>query len=341
MGVTFLQPWVWLLAAAVALPIAIHFLARDRSRRVPFPSLRFLETTRLSAVTRRVLQDWPLLLLRVAIVLVAVAALAGPIFLTPARRTEWASRVARAIVLDDRTASPDDELRSASPGIVLARERVGDAVRDAVRWLAHQERATREIVVLSSFTRGAVGPADFVDVPAGVGIRLVRTSDGTVVRDRSFSRLELRDSGLVRVTERLELLPDETRTREEEVRPLDTMPIRVSAAPDARADAEAALRAVLRRGIRLPPAGLLRDIEVPWTGEVDALARAIDAEVRAPLDAWEPEAVSDAELAAMARPATTDGPSRPADRGDRRTLWAVVALLLVLEMWVRQGGAWT
>ena len=106
MGITFLQPWAWLLAATVALPIAVHLLARNRSRRMPFPTLRFLEVTKLSAVSRQTLQDVPLLAVRIALVLAAVAALAGPVFVTPAREAAWAGRVARAVVLDDRTAPP-------------------------------------------------------------------------------------------------------------------------------------------------------------------------------------------------------------------------------------------
>ena len=120
MGITFLQPWAWLLAATVALPIAVHLLARNRSRRMPFPTLRFLEVTKLSAVSRQTLQDVPLLAVRIALVLAAVAALAGPVFVTPAREAAWAGRVARAVVLDDRTAPTEDELRSAAVGASFA-----------------------------------------------------------------------------------------------------------------------------------------------------------------------------------------------------------------------------
>jgi Aerotolerance regulator N-terminal len=147
MGITFLQPWAWLLATAVALPIAVHLLARDRSRRVLFPTLRFLDRTKLSAVSRQTLQDWPLLAVRLALVLAAVTALAAPVFVTPTREAEWAGRVARAIVLDDRTASPEDELRSAAVGATFARTDLGDAVGDAARWLGVQRPVAREIVV--------------------------------------------------------------------------------------------------------------------------------------------------------------------------------------------------
>ena len=341
MGVVFLQPWVWLLAVSVGLPVVIHLLARDRSRRVVFPTVRFLESTRLSAATRRTLRDWPLLLVRVAIVLVSVAALAGPVFVTPARQAAWTARVARAIVLDDRAAPPEDELRSAAPGATFARARVQDAVLDGLRWLSAQRPSRHEIVVLSQFKRGAVDAADFVDVPDGTGIRLVRTSDANGTRQREISRLQLRDEGVVRVGERLAFGRTTTEAREGEVVPLDRELVRVVAPPDQQGEADAALRAVLRRGLRLPPAGLLEPIQVEWPGDVARLAAAIEARMAAPLDAWEPDVMSDAELAALARPARSNGDARPEDEGDRRTWWAALLVLMAVEVWMRRGPAWT
>lgn len=336
---TFVQPWVWLLAATVALPVAIHMLERDRSRRVVFPSLRFVEATRLSAVRRRRLQDLPLLVLRCLMVLMAVAALAGPIVVTPAREAAWARRVARAVVLDDRTAAAEDELRSAAVGATFARARLGDALRDAVRWLDEQEPVAREIVVLSAFRRQALTPADLDAVPSGVGVRLVRTAEGTAVRERQMSRIELRDEGLVRVTERLTLAPAASRVEAISVERPGEWPIRVTAPAGEQARADAALRAVLRRGVRLPPAGLMQPLDVEWPGDVNRLAAMIDARLATPLDAWEPETMSDDELHALSRPVVPTEPARPEDMGDRRWAWAIVLALLAGETWFRKGAA--
>lgn len=341
MGVTFLTPWAWLLAACGVLPILVHLLARTRSRRVAFPSLRFLEATPLSAVTRRTLQDWPLLLVRIAVVLSAVAALATPVFITPAREAAWASRAARAVVLDDSAAPPEDELRSAAVGATFARSRVRDAIADAARWLADQRPAHREIVVLSAFKRGAVDAADFVGVPPEVGIRLVRSSHGTAVREREITRLQLRDEGLVRVLEGVTLGPETTAVRELRAEVIPAVPVTVKATPQEQEAADAALRAVLRRGLRLPPAGLLQPLSVDWTGDVASLAASLESRLAAPLDAWEPEPMTDAELAALARPPASAADARPDDLGDRRTLWALVLVLLGLETWHRRGSTWT
>jgi hypothetical protein len=335
MGITFLQPWTWLLAGAVALPIAVHLLARDRSRRMPFPTLRFLEVTKLSAVSRQTLQDWPLLAVRIALVLAAVAALAGPVFVTPAREAAWAARVARAVVLDDRTAPPEDELRSAAVGATFARTHLRDAVGDAVRWLGAQRPSAREIVVLSMFRRGAVSAGDFVGVPEDVSVRLIRSSNATSVRERELSRLQLRDEGLVRVTERITLGPTTTEVREIGAERLEQAPITINAAPEHRLRAEGALRAVLRRGLRLPPAGLLEPIAVEWPGDIGGLAAELESRLATSLHGWEPEMMSDAELASLARQAPAPREPQAEDMGDRRTVWLLVLVLLGVEWWVR------
>lgn len=341
MGLTFLYPLVWIAALAVVAPIAIHRLTRATREPVTFPTIRFLETTRLSAVTRHRIQDWPLLVLRVAIVLLAVAALAGPILITPAREAAWQARVARAVIVDDPTAAAEDELRSAAVGRAFARQRLADAVGDAVRWVERQTPSTREIVVLSAFRRGSVDAADFGTVPAHIGIRLVRTADGNSVREREIARLVWRDGRAVRVIERLTLAPESTGLREIGATPLDEVPVRVTAAPEDQALADAALRAVLRRGLRLPPAGLFEPITVAWPGDVEQLAAVLEARLAAPVDTWEPETLSDAELVAIARAPEIRGRPTPVDSGDRRWLWGLALVLLAAESWLRRGVTWT
>jgi hypothetical protein len=340
MGVTFLQPTVWLTAVAIALPIAIHLLTRATRTPVQFPSIRFLEATRLSASSRQRIQDWPLLLLRVAIFVLAIAALAGPVLVTPAREAAWRTRVARAVVLEDRTAAPEDELRSAAVARTFARQRLRDAIADGVRWLEQQDPGAREVVVLSTFRRGATDAADFAAVPRQIGIRLVRTSNGSGTREREISRLLWRDGRVVRVIERLTLLAGATEVREVEAAALDEAPVRVTATPQEQPAADAALRAVLRRGLRLPPAGLLEPVSVTWPGDVEQLADMLQARLAAPLDAWEPETLADAELAAISRAPEAQGRPTPVDAGDRRLAWALAISLLVAEIWFRKGAAW-
>ena len=249
--------------------------------------------------------------------------------------------MARAVVLEDRTAAPEDELRSAAVARTFARQRLRDAVADGVRWLHQQEPTAREIVVLSAFRRGSTDAADFAAVPGHVGIRLVRTADGSSLRQREISRLLWRDGRLVRVIERLTLTPHATEVSEVQSTTLGEIPVRVTAPPEEQRAADAALRAVLRRGLRLPPAGLLEPISVAWPGDVERLAASLQARLAASLESWEPETLADAELAAIARAPEPQGGPTPVDSGDRRLIWALALALMVGELWFRKGAAWT
>src|ERR1700704_1365916 len=97
----WLNPSALFALAAVAAPILIHILIQRKAERFPFPTLRFLQPTRLAAIRRHLIEDWPLLAIRVALLAAAAAALAGPLIVTSARRQAWDRRVARAIVTVD------------------------------------------------------------------------------------------------------------------------------------------------------------------------------------------------------------------------------------------------
>ena len=103
---TWLHPASWIAVAAVAVPGVIHLLAHRRAERLAFPTLRFIRATRLAAIHRRVLEDLPLLAVRVLIVVSAVAAFAGPLLMTAGRRAAWNGRLVRAIVAAPGTDGP-------------------------------------------------------------------------------------------------------------------------------------------------------------------------------------------------------------------------------------------
>jgi len=91
-------PAAWFALAALAAPLVIHLLAHHRARPLAFPTLRFIRPTRLAAIRRRALEDVVLLTARMGILAAAVAAFAGPLLVTPARRASWNARLVRAIV---------------------------------------------------------------------------------------------------------------------------------------------------------------------------------------------------------------------------------------------------
>jgi hypothetical protein len=132
--VLWLNPTALFALTAVAAPILIHILIQRRAERLPFPTLRFLQPTRLAAIRRHILDDIVLLAVRVALLTAAVAALAGPLLVTTARRQAWDRRIVRAIVTDTvgaerprgrpgRLAPPTEDLRSfLAPGRHASRD---------------------------------------------------------------------------------------------------------------------------------------------------------------------------------------------------------------------------
>ena len=184
----WLNPLALFALATVAAPILIHILVQRRAERFPFPTLQFLQPTRLAAIRRHLLEDLALLAVRAALLAAAVAAVAGPLVVTPARRQAWDRRLVRAIVTDgpgvprpfegrDRGAeSPAPHQQEEFAGASLA-----DGIRRALVWLHDAPPARREIVVASTLAIGSITAADVAGIPADVGVRFERTSGEATV----------------------------------------------------------------------------------------------------------------------------------------------------------------
>ena len=80
---SFLAPFFLLASAAVAVPIVVHLIQRERSRVVQFPSLMFVQKIPYQSVRRRRIRHWYLLLMRAGAIALIVAAFARPFL--PAR----------------------------------------------------------------------------------------------------------------------------------------------------------------------------------------------------------------------------------------------------------------
>lgn len=77
-GLSFLSPLFLVGALAAIVPIALHLLARQAARPVPFGLVRFLRATPVEQARRRRLSDLLLLALRVAALLLLALAFARP-----------------------------------------------------------------------------------------------------------------------------------------------------------------------------------------------------------------------------------------------------------------------
>ena len=248
------------------MPIAIHILAKRRAERVPFPTLRFIQPGRLAAVRRHVLEDFPLLAVRLLILAAAVVALAGPLVVTRQREAMWNAQVRTAVV-------DDGDL----PG----------GMRRAMADLVNGSSGRLEILVRSTFPIGSIRQAD-IDAVAPIGVRFERTA--ALPPTRTVDAPPVLTEGGVRARA-MTVARHETTIREMGL--LDRLrPIEVSSSPSDAPAVDAALVAVLAQRVLAPKDG--RRIRVVFTGAPDyASAVSAAAPVR---DAW----IADA-LAAMAR----------------------------------------
>lgn len=113
---TFLAPLFLLASAVVAIPLILHLFHRRDSRRVAFPALRYLLRTEKEHARRIRLRQILLLLARIALILLVVAAGAR---LVVHGRSDAHEPTALAIVLDN----------SLSSGRVIGEERLLDVLR--------------------------------------------------------------------------------------------------------------------------------------------------------------------------------------------------------------------
>src|SRR5258708_15825344 len=101
----FVAPLVLVGLGALAIPVLIHLIQRERKRVVEFPSLMFLRRIPYQSVRRRRIRDWLLLAMRLAALALVVLAFARPFF----RRSELAAatqnRAREAVILVDTSYS--------------------------------------------------------------------------------------------------------------------------------------------------------------------------------------------------------------------------------------------
>src|SRR5258708_31136050 len=79
---SLLTPAFLLGLSAIAIPVLIHLIQRERKRVVEFPSLMFLQRIPYQSVRRRRIRHWLLLAMRAAALALIVLAFARP-FLQP------------------------------------------------------------------------------------------------------------------------------------------------------------------------------------------------------------------------------------------------------------------
>src|SRR4051812_351275 len=129
----FIAPLVLLGLGALAVPVFVHLIQRERKRVVEFPSLMFLRRIPYQSVRRRRIRDWLLLCMRLAALALIVLAFARPFFRRDSLAAAAQNGAREAVILVDT---------SYSMGYGDRWSRAQAAARDAVNALAAGDRAS-------------------------------------------------------------------------------------------------------------------------------------------------------------------------------------------------------
>jgi len=253
------NPWAWLGLATLALPALIHLLGRGHARVQPFPSLRFLERSKFLPTRRTRIHDVALLLVRLGILAVAVAALAQPLLRASRARTTTTA-LARAILVDTsasmrRAANGGTALEAArrdaqrlaaetGPSLVIESGSPARELRGADAWLVRQS-GRRELVVLSDFQSGSLTATDLRAVQPATGIRLVRVPTSAFNAPSEVVARSMLGTTVARMTATPTSTDIEWSSRDSETRRDDLLLL--SATPT-----DVAARAARAVGVRLP-----------------------------------------------------------------------------------------
>jgi hypothetical protein len=129
----FLTPFFLVGLGAIAIPVLIHLIQREKKRVIEFPSLMFVRRIPYQSVRRRRIRHWALLLMRAAAIALVVAAFARPFLRQGAAAAAVGGAAREIVVLLDR---------SASMGYGDHWTRAQDAARTVVRGMGADDRAT-------------------------------------------------------------------------------------------------------------------------------------------------------------------------------------------------------
>src|SRR3954449_1962894 len=130
---SFLTPLFFVGLGAIAIPVLMHLIQREKKRVIEFPSLMFVRRIPYQSVRRRRIRHWGLLLLRAAAIALIVAAFARPFMRQSAVAAAAGGGAREIVILLDR---------SASMGYGDHWTRAQDAARTVVRGLGSDDRAT-------------------------------------------------------------------------------------------------------------------------------------------------------------------------------------------------------
>src|SRR5258706_8774259 len=102
---SFLTPFFLAGLGAIAIPVLIHLIQREKKRVIEFPSLMFIRRIPYQSVRRRRIRHWLLLAMRAAALALIVLAFARPFFRQSAIAAAAAGGARDVVILLDQSAS--------------------------------------------------------------------------------------------------------------------------------------------------------------------------------------------------------------------------------------------
>src|SRR5436190_928166 len=103
----FVAPLILFGLGALAIPVVIHLIQREKKRVVEFPSLMFLRRIPYQSVRRRRIRHWALLLMRLAALTLIVIAFARPFFRRQTLASATQNGAREVVILLDTSYSMD------------------------------------------------------------------------------------------------------------------------------------------------------------------------------------------------------------------------------------------
>lgn len=160
---SFLSPWYLLGLLGIGIPVAIHFIRRQRAERVVLPTVRFLNRAPKKLVYFQQIQQWLLLALRIAIVGLLVIAFARPITTGAYLKLAGATPQSLVILLDTsmsmQASDRFDQGKGAAIDLLKSLHQGDEA---AIVTFADQpdlmEPLTTDVKVLENFVRNIPAP---------------------------------------------------------------------------------------------------------------------------------------------------------------------------------------
>src|SRR5688500_2374323 len=136
---SFIAPLFFAALAALAIPVLIHLIQREKKQIIRFPSLMFVQKVPYRSVQRRRIHNWLLLCVRLAALTLIVLAFARPFFFRDNQAAGGGQGAREVVILLDQ---------SYSIGYGDRWERARAAAYDAVNTLGPNDRGS--IVLFSS-----------------------------------------------------------------------------------------------------------------------------------------------------------------------------------------------